>query len=533
MAESPSIIHRLLSVALLLMSLITSSGTSKSQQAVGVVPNWEALRAFAPNKQNGPWVAYMAGYRAPGDGGGGMFTWLPDSTNLPDNVLVFSSAAIRTGRWVRQWSGGRISPEMAGAFGDGKTDDNVAFNRLVNLSRTLGAFTIELTAGRHYYLPQQLDMSVGAPGLTIEGPSSSQRVPMAGTEHLVTRIELEATRGSTIKLGDSQTVRNILVWRHGLAEKAASLADVRQAVALWRSEDGVDKPLSVGIDAPFTDVTIEGTTVIGFHTGIHVGGSRFKLRHCLIDTAGYAVDAVGSKDTSLIEDVQARGLWSFGAAGVDALGDASYRPGTAFYIHDGSDGLQLNSIMAIGWVTGIWLAGSTKGNDWLISMLPPNLETPPNDGRPAAAIRTTGDVRRVTIIDPRIVFGGSVGLDFGHTDANSFAAANNNVSVIGGAIEVGNKAGTAIIVRGGSTGYLSGITFSGNGTTPLIVVSANSGEWTIDHPQLLGLHHDPWLVVDQTARSKLMISGVPQERQGGIVTTRSPIQDDRDLPARQ
>ena len=56
----------------------------------------------------------------PEDGGGGVLIWSPDNADKPDDVLVFQSKSTQVGRWVRSWSGGRISPEMAGAFGDGR-----------------------------------------------------------------------------------------------------------------------------------------------------------------------------------------------------------------------------------------------------------------------------------------------------------------------------------------------------------------------------------------------------------------------------
>ena len=491
------------------------SGSALAEPAVTgllTIPDRKSLLDVDPVRLPPLAVAFMAGYRTPGDGGGGLMIWLPQSTEVPDDVLVFRSAVVVQGRWVRLWSGGRISPEMAGAVGDGKANDLPAFQRLVSASRIRGAFTIELTAGRHYYFADTLDMSVGAPGLTLEGPSAAVDVPDRGTGHLTARVELEPTRGATVKLGDSQAVRNLQVWRHGLATGPESLAEVRAEVARWFSEDGERKPRTIGLWAPFTDVTIEGVALIGFHTGILVSGGRYKIRHCLIDTAGHAVEASNSKDTSLIEDVQARGLWSFRTPGTDALGEQGYRPGTAFYIHDSSDGLQLNSVMSIAWVNGIWLHGSPEANDWMISVFQPNVETPANDGRPTVAIRTTGDVRRITIIDPRIIFGGngngaSAGLDFGHSDPNPGAAANNNVTVIGGAIEVANRQGIAILARAGSNGSVSETTLAGQGLNPLVKVLANSGRWEFHHLQLRGPLGSGWLFVDPNAVPMVTVDG--------------------------
>jgi hypothetical protein len=451
----------------------------------------------------------VAGYRLANDGGGGLFTWAATSTVPPDDVLVFASQTSPNGRWLRQWNSSRLAPEAAGALGDGQTDDHVAFDRLVGLSRRLGAFTIGLRPGRHYLLAQWLDMSIGAPGLTLEGAGAAHRNPSAH-EALAGRIELVPGSGSFIKLGDSQTIRNVLVWRHGLPDQPQSLVEVRHAVDQWVSESGAIGRRSIAIEAPFPDVTVDGVTIIGFHTGLHLTGSRFKIRHCLIDAAGYGIEAHDSKDTSLIEDVQIRGLWSEAISGRDRLGDSSYRPGAAFYVHDSADGLQMNSVMAIGWNTGIWLSGGHGSDDWLISLFQPNIETPSDPDHPTAAIRTSGDVRRLTIIDPRIVIAGApggqtVGLDFGQMDANPHTSANNNVTISGGVVEIDSTQGTAVLIRPGSTGYLTGTTLVRQGPAPLITAQAGSGRWTIDHPQLLAGSRDHWIDIAPAARLNITL----------------------------
>ena len=160
-----------------------------------------------------------------------------------------------------------------------------------------------------------------------------------------------------IKLGTGQVLRDVLVWRHGLSSRPSSLPELRAQVNQWFAEDGRKTPRSIAIAIPFADATVERSMIVGFHTGISVSGSRFNIRDCYIDAAGYAVEVSGSKDTSVIEGVQTRALWATSVEGSDGFGDHSYRPGTAFYVHGGADGLQMNSIMAIGWATGIWAGG--------------------------------------------------------------------------------------------------------------------------------------------------------------------------------
>jgi len=133
-----------------------------------------------------------------------------------------------------------------------------------------------------------------------------------------------------------------------------------------------------------------------------------------------------------------------------------------------SDGLQINSIMSIVWVTGIWIAGSTDGSaahdDWLILLLRPNIEIPGNNGQPSAGIKTTGGVRRLTIVDPRIVAAGggpdSAALDFGHSGRDAGETANNSVTVIGGTLEVASREGSAVRLCHGLTGNLIEVTMN-------------------------------------------------------------------------
>jgi hypothetical protein len=461
--------------------------------------------------------ALVAGYHRIGDGGGGIFVWSPTATQPVDGVLIFGSQRASGGRWLRQTPNARLAPEMAGAVGDGVHDDAPAFERLIGLSRASGAFTIELQPGRRYYVAETLDMSAGAPGLTISGPASALAhsetwLPGAFT----TRIELAAEAGATIKLGTGQVLRNVLIWRHGLPPQPATFAAAREQVDQWFAEDGRKAPRSVAVTMPFHDATVESSMIVGFHTGISATGSRFRIRHSYIDAAGYAIDVSGSKDTSLIEDVQARAFWATNVDGSDALGDHSYRPGTAFYVHGGADGLQINSAMAIGWVNGLWLAGEPGGDDWLISTLQIDVETPPNGGAPTAGIKTTGAVRRLTVIDPRIVAGGTrgagaVALDFGQNDTNPAAAANNNVTVIGGTLEVAGAGGSAVVLRAGSTGTLIGTTLNladTNNGRPLIRAERGVGNWTILAPRVSGFSGREWLQAEPSASAKISIETV-------------------------
>ena len=487
---------------LLAAGMAMNMGDPAAAAAPESVADRAALLALDVTHLEAPALAFVAGYARAGDGGGGAFLWDANDTEAPDDVVVLAPHGDRPGRWVRQWWNGRLSPEMAGAVGDGTANDQPAFARLIAATRSRGPFTIALTPGRHYFIATMLDMSPGAPGTTLAGPAGPGQ---AGHDALpATRLELNPADGAMIKLGTGQVVRNVLVWRHGLEERPSSLEDVRTQVRGWAAEDGHGKARTIGIFVPFDDSRIEGCLIVGFHTGILAVGQRFLIRDTLIDAAGYAVEVTHSADTSLIDHVQTRGLWSLPAIGHDAYGDQSYRPGVGFFIHERADGLQINSVMSIGWVTGILLQGTPSANLWLVSLLQPNVETPPNDSHMTAAIRTEGAVRRITIIDPRIVSGGlgrgpSAALDFGPGDPNPAAAANDNVTVIGGALEVGSVEGNAVLIHERATGRLIGTTMTvirGEDHGPLVKALAGAGRWAFVHPNVGGQPKSAWLAAE-------------------------------------
>jgi hypothetical protein len=163
------------------------------------------------------------------------------------------------------------------------------------------------------------------------------------------------------------------------------------------------------------------------------------------------------------------------------------------------------------------LAGSPRANTWLVSLLQPNIETPANNGVMTSAIKTTGEVRRITIIDPRIVAGGlgdgpSAALDFGHTAFNPNAAANNNVTVIGGTLEMANTKGNAAIMRAGSTGSIIGTTInltSGHAVGPAVRVEEQAGRWDLSALRLSGHTGTPWISIDPSAARNITILDAP------------------------
>src|ERR1017187_9657378 len=63
----------------------------------------------------------VEGYTTPGDFGGGTFIWSVTSLAQDESVIIFKPNTLtqaQPGRWIRQLTGGIITPEMAGGCGD-------------------------------------------------------------------------------------------------------------------------------------------------------------------------------------------------------------------------------------------------------------------------------------------------------------------------------------------------------------------------------------------------------------------------------
>lgn len=90
-------------------------------------------------------AVYVLGYYNPGDRGGGMFEWDPNSSSATDGGLYFTTNGwvSGNGRWVRRVNGETLNVKMWGATGDGTTDDAPAVQKALNA----------LTSGSTIYFP--------------------------------------------------------------------------------------------------------------------------------------------------------------------------------------------------------------------------------------------------------------------------------------------------------------------------------------------------------------------------------------------
>src|SRR4051794_31309745 len=73
-------------------------------------PTQRSLLALDTSRLDNTAMMMVAGYARPGDGGGGLFLWQPQSTESVDDVFVLApDNGSKTGRWIRQGQVDRVA----------------------------------------------------------------------------------------------------------------------------------------------------------------------------------------------------------------------------------------------------------------------------------------------------------------------------------------------------------------------------------------------------------------------------------------
>jgi hypothetical protein len=104
-------------------------GTGANQSTI--VNNIAALRSLHAGGKD----AYVLGYYAPGDGGGGPFYWSDTATSADNGGTVIKLTSVTTGRYKRNITSAEINVRWFGATGDGVTDDTDPIQRAINTYR--------------------------------------------------------------------------------------------------------------------------------------------------------------------------------------------------------------------------------------------------------------------------------------------------------------------------------------------------------------------------------------------------------------
>jgi hypothetical protein len=498
--------------------------------------------------------AVVAGYWRPHDGGGGEFSWDPDSTDDDDGLLTFLPRQFEggkppPGRWKRNLDRSHITFEMGGAHGDGNTDDFWAMQRvIVALSKHFGQGTVQLLPGKRYLCDYKPDGRLidnlrlpwpngGALVLrahcVIEGPGGALgmtfrgRADLAGAAQIVLHPQMTVLLTAFAELRDVQIVRKTMGAETDRFSSAgpADIHDMHAQTRLWASEDGTRPDInggcrSVAITNQGHDTRVNRVLVMGFHTAYFSDGyGRPSIEQLYFDTAGRGIEITRSGDDALVRRCYSNAFWSSSIAGqASEHGDFAARPGVAFDFHDRCDGLRCDDCSAIGWATQFRLS-----NVWSVTLFNPNGEPArqPAD-RMTRGILTENSVSHCVVINP-LIDGNTYKLDFQHAPVahvhptgpggkpggGQYGTAS--ITVIGGSLQ-GNpndpRGHRAIRLGPYSSGVVIGVNLAGFPELPAIAAEPDVGVWKfIGLLPSLGIHQPMFEFASPRDGSKVLAFG--------------------------
>lgn len=213
-----------------------------------------ALKAVSVTGLTNGQQAQVAGYASPGDGGGGLWTYLSASAETEDFGLVLAPN-VGTGRWIRTFTG-PASAKWFGAKGDGVTDDTVALQAAIACSVRKGV-AIVLPPGT-YLITDTLT------GVT-SGVASQQSFSLQGTRF---NSQFQSLSPTKIKCSTGATWTNKPAITNGRTGRTCQVRDL--------TIEGPGATFGSGTSgfyhAPFSQSTkLENVFITGFETGVLIG----------------------------------------------------------------------------------------------------------------------------------------------------------------------------------------------------------------------------------------------------------------------
>lgn len=321
------------------LAIFASAGAFvSSQQVVGSIA---ALRLLAAAPSS---VIFVASYATPGDGGEGLFQYVPtDVASADDGGSIIAAAGV-PGRFKRV-TGGVMRPEWFGAKLDGVTNDTPAFQAALNAAHLAKIATVVHSRGTAY-LATELDIPGGVvltSGLGLRAPRDAQHVVNYGYGGVIS-----LNPAATIALaGPGAGISGFCIMAHGIVIPANAAA-----VATWTGN-------AITIGGSNAGCTVRDNYIVGFNVAILSGGSTEKL--LILNNAIDCINGVlvtDSHDTSRIENIQGYCYASIGiGGGFPATADIK-RPGI-FIGLTSCEFTQVRNCFAYGWKYSYWDANGS------------------------------------------------------------------------------------------------------------------------------------------------------------------------------
>ncbi len=151
-------------------------------------------------------VVRVAGHTLPGDGGGGVFTWVPGANFADDDGIYVASQLIAEGRWVRDYGDERLNAKWFGANGDGARNDGPALERAMACAAAMST-PLVIPSGR-YLVTSNVNAEVAAgEELRVMGEGATiVRTGGDGRLRFDAPLVTTARLAQTVAQGDTQVV---------------------------------------------------------------------------------------------------------------------------------------------------------------------------------------------------------------------------------------------------------------------------------------------------------------------------------------